>query len=297
MNLVIETEGADLFSPALSEFHSRTTAVDEEGPAEDALDIAQIFIALCQTGHSHTTLLTARFEATIRALGFRYFACCAHVDPQDPPPQAMMIHNYPAAWMKRISEGKLYKIDPVWQRAERDPVPFFWDTAFQSTRLTPAQQNLLAEAAGFGLAHGYTVPIHLSWLPGAVRTSCSVVPEATTVGTRECCLVDMIANALYAATRHVQPPRRAGGSVELSRRERQCLGLAAQGKDDWAIGQLLGLSPKTVHSYFKRLMQRLGVRTRVQAIVWALESGQMYRSDDPTFIPISAAGTKKRDTL
>ena len=63
--------------------------------------------------------------------------------------------------------------------------------------------------------------------------------------------------------------------VELSRRERQCLALAAQGKDDQAIGDRLHLSPETVHWYIKRLMQRLGVSTRVQAIIWALESGQL----------------------
>lgn len=70
-----------------------------------------------------------------------------------------------------------------------------------------------------------------------------------------------------------------GLTHHLSRRERQCLSLAAQGKDDWAIGKLLGLSPKTVHSYMKRLMQRLGMRTRVQAIVWALETGQISFRD------------------
>lgn len=76
--------------------------------------------------------------------------------------------------------------------------------------------------------------------------------------------------------------------IKLTRRERQCLSLAAQGKDDWAIGQLLGLSPETVHSYFKRLMRRLGVGTRVQAIVWALESGQITFGDVPTSRMISS---------
>ena len=72
-------------------------------------------------------------------------------------------------------------------------------------------------------------------------------------------------------------PSRA--KVKLSRRERECLSMAAQGKDDWTIGQLLGLSPQTVHSYFKRLMGRLGVRTRVQAVVWALDTGQIAFHD------------------
>ncbi len=72
--------------------------------------------------------------------------------------------------------------------------------------------------------------------------------------------------------------------VVLSRRERQCLALAAQGKDDREIGTRLHLSPETVHWYIKRLMQRLGVRTRIQAIIWALECGQL------TFHEVSGMG-------
>lgn len=88
-----------------------------------------------------------------------------------------------------------------------------------------------------------------------------------------------------------EPSRRRSAAIELSRRERQCLSLAAQGKDDWAIGRLLGLSPETVHSYMKRLMQRLGMSTRVQAIVWALETGQISFGDtDPRNIPVEPPG-------
>lgn len=64
-------------------------------------------------------------------------------------------------------------------------------------------------------------------------------------------------------------------AVALSRRERQCLALAARGMDDQAIGDRLHLSPATVHWYIKRLLHRLGVSTRIQAIIWALESGQL----------------------
>lgn len=78
------------------------------------------------------------------------------------------------------------------------------------------------------------------------------------------------------------PPSCETADIELTRRERQCLTLAAQGKDDWTIGRLLDLSPKTVHSYIKRLMGRLGVVTRVQAIVWALRTGQISFDDVST---------------
>lgn len=248
----------------------------------DPFDVAQSFIETCQSKRSPASWLTAGFQKSVEALGFRYFACCAHVDPLHPPPQALMINNYPAIWLQHFSNERLHESDPVLQRAECNPMPFFWDTAFQAESITAAQRKILVDGADFGIAHGFTIPIHLSWLPGALRASCSVVPDANTVGRVNYFLVEAMATTMYAVLNRVRPPRREAATIELSRRERQCLSLAAQGKDDWVIGRLLGLSPKTVHSYFKRLMQRLGVTTRVQAIVWALETGQIAFGEVPT---------------
>jgi DNA-binding CsgD family transcriptional regulator len=248
----------------------------------EPFDIAQGFIELCQSANSPTSWLAAGFQRSIEALGFRYSACCAHVDPLHPPREAVMIHNYPADWVQHYSDEKLYELDPVLRRAECNPIPFFWDSAIKAESITAAQRKLLVDATAFGIAHGFTVPIHLSWLPGALRASCSIIPEDRIVGRLNYFMVEAMVTAMYAVLNRAHPPRRETATMELSRRERQCLSLAAQGKDDWAIGRLLGLSPTTVHSYIKRLMQRLGVRTRVQAIVLALETGQIAFGDVPT---------------
>lgn len=242
----------------------------------DPLDVAQHFIEICQGEHTPIHWLTACLQESIEALGFRYFACCARVDPLHAPPRAvMMMHNYPAAWVQHFSQEKLYEIDPVLRHAECDPKPFFWDNLLQAKPMTAAQRQMLAAASGFGIAHGFTAPIDLSWSPGALRVSCSLVPDTRAVQQLNYFVAKIMASEMYAVLSRAHAPRDETPIVQLSRRERECLSLAAQGKDDWAIGQLLGLSPETVHSYFKRLMQRLGVTTRVQAIVWALRTGQI----------------------
>jgi DNA-binding CsgD family transcriptional regulator len=259
----------------------------------DPFEVAQSFVELSQNTHSPASWMTAGFAKAIDALAFRHWALYSHVDPLHPPGHAIVLHNYPAAWVQRYSAEKLYEIDPVLRRAEREPLPFFWDPVFQAERMTVPQRTLLAEAAILGIADGYTVPIHLSWIPGALRASCTVIPTGH-VDTRSYFLVQVMATRLYSALTFIRAAPRQTISVELSRRERQCLSLAALGKDDWAIGQLLGLSPDTVHSYFKRLMQRLDVRTRVQAIIWALETGQISFGDVPPGRagPISSNGVE-----
>lgn len=58
-------------------------------------------------------------------------------------------------------------------------------------------------------------------------------------------------------------------------RERECLVFVAQGKSDWAISQILGISESAVNRTIERAKKRLGVASRTQAIVRALHTGEI----------------------
>jgi pimeloyl-ACP methyl ester carboxylesterase/DNA-binding CsgD family transcriptional regulator len=60
---------------------------------------------------------------------------------------------------------------------------------------------------------------------------------------------------------------------ELTRRELQVLELIAEGIDNRAIGQHLGISEKTVRNHVSTVFSKLGCHTRAQAIVWARDAG------------------------
>ncbi len=243
-------------------------------PVIDQFDVLNSFVDRCQNETSPVETVVARFGEAVQSLGFRYFAVCSHVDPLDPPKDAMVLRNYPDAWVRRFSEEKYYEFDPVLRRAQIDPRPFFWDVAFRAQQITIAQRRLLAEAAEFRLSHGFTVPLHLSWLPGSIRASCSVVPDDDDIDPHRALVVQALAHTLYACLHQAQVTRRIS-YVKLTPRERQCLALAAHGKTDWDIGHILHLSECTVHTHFQRLMERLGVCTRRQAIAYALVSGEI----------------------
>jgi DNA-binding CsgD family transcriptional regulator len=65
----------------------------------------------------------------------------------------------------------------------------------------------------------------------------------------------------------------------LSPRERECLILAGQGKSDWVIGQILGISARNAHNTLERAKKRLGVAGRIQAVVVALRERQISFDD------------------
>lgn len=237
-------------------------------------DALQSFIEACEHEHVSLEWLATVFGRAIAALGFRYFACVSHVDPLHPPPNAIVIHNYPAAWVRRFSDERLYAIDPVLQRAERENQPFFWDRVFPDA-LTPTQRALLADAAALGIAHGFTFPIQQT--PGlrAPRTSCSIVPGGARVAPDRYLAVEGMALHLVAAINRLLTPYREEKTAALSHRERQCVLLIAQGKTDGEIAGLLGMAQSTAHTYIERLKLRLGVKTRTAAVARALIEGQI----------------------
>jgi DNA-binding CsgD family transcriptional regulator len=243
------------------------------------LDRAQSFIELCRRG-APAGELAGMFQHELDAFGFRCFSCCSHVDPLRPPRGAVVLHNYPGEWMRAFSELDFYYIDPVFHYANRSLTPFFWDADEFRAELTAPQLEIMEEARRFGIEHGYTVPIHAPRSPGAFRASCSVVPDSAAVASESYMAVHLMACYMYAAL-SFDAEAKAGGCVVrgLTRRERQCLELAAQGKSDWVAGRILGISERTVHNHIEHAKRRLGVATRVQAIVHALVSRQIAFGD------------------
>lgn len=58
--------------------------------------------------------------------------------------------------------------------------------------------------------------------------------------------------------------------VTLTPRQIQCLWWVREGKSSTDIGAIIGLAPSTVDEHLAGACERLGVRTRVQAVVVAI---------------------------
>ena len=257
----------------------------------DAIAWAQSFIARYRRDEPLESLKAA-FEAALQTMGFRYFACVSHTDLT--APGTVLIHNYPERWVRIYLESQLQAIDPVLHRASRSALPFFWNDEDMTCRLGPRQREVITEAQSFGVENGYTIPIHGPPSLGIPSGSCSVVPDARTIDSASYLAVALMAPYLYhAASRSTTDPARA--RAVLSRRERQCLALVAQGKDDWAIGRLLHISEHTAHAYIESAKRRLGVATRAQAVAEALASGQLSPAEWRNFrVTIHGHGTVSR---
>lgn len=59
----------------------------------------------------------------------------------------------------------------------------------------------------------------------------------------------------------------------LTRREKQVLGLIAQGRPRREIAEILEVSPRTIDAYRARLLQKLGLDSSVQLVKYAISAG------------------------
>jgi DNA-binding response OmpR family regulator len=76
-----------------------------------------------------------------------------------------------------------------------------------------------------------------------------------------------------ALLRRVQPSTTNGGAAGLTTRELEVLGLLAEGRSQAAIADELVISPKTVATHLERIIGKLGVHSRAQAVALAYRDG------------------------
>jgi LuxR family quorum-sensing system transcriptional regulator CciR len=230
--------------------------------------------------------LAALLTETVEALGFDYVALVHHVDVTTPEAaaQAVQVVDYPEAWHAVVAARGYFADDPVLAACQKSAAAFVWSDLPSLLPLTARQVEILEAAGACGLAEGFTVPVNV---PGEFLGSCSFgIATGGELPRRALPAAQYVGCFAFEAARRIQRLEAARSGREanpagrhLTQRQFDCVILAAQGRSDWHIAQLLGISSDTVHQHIEMAKHRFGVASRTELVVRALFEAQITFAD------------------
>jgi DNA-binding CsgD family transcriptional regulator len=177
------------------------------------------------------------------------------------------IHNLPPEWLQRYLDMRYDFVSPVLRKMMCTKMPFFWSTLKCEGYLDSKEsQRMWSESHEFGLGDGFTFPImHTNGDMVLFNLACNRLEDDPRLPPS----IQLISVYLHEKFKELRGLDRAAPIPNLTNRECECLAWAGAGKTNWEIGEILSISEATVRTYFKRAKHKLGVTTKVQAIVSA----------------------------
>lgn len=178
----------------------------------------------------------------------------------------ILIQQMPSEWMKRYNERNYVFRDPIVSHLQTARTPFSWGDAYEQCSRPEDVRLIHGEAREYGLRYGHVVPVPT--LDGAIT--------AISFGGRHPEVSDEAKDALtfaasYAVGRLLHVPREPSDSeVRVTPREIDCLLWAAEGKSDWEIATILGISRPTVLKHVRSARDKLDAMNRTHAVVKAM---------------------------
>jgi LuxR family transcriptional regulator, quorum-sensing system regulator CciR len=228
--------------------------------------------------------LNLLMSETARDFGADYFLLIHHADFSRAS-GLIRLGNYPMEFFRISRQDGTPLDDPIMEACEKTLRGFFWSDVGSVIPLTEKHKRRVEQVERIGLGDGFVVPTHV---PGEHLGSCHFAARKGRKVPREhSAALQLIGTFGFEAAR-----RLAGEQINcyrpsagLSDRHRECIILSARGKSDSVIGQLLGLSPKTVNAYVEEAKRRYGVATRTQLIVRALYASEITFLDVVEALP------------
>lgn len=187
------------------------------------------------------------------------------VRPRDQPDHVIM-GQWPAEWAERYFRRQYVQSDPTIAHARVGTDPLDW----RDIVVEGKGRRIMDEAKEFGLREGLTIPQYtLDGLKIGISFSGERI-DPSPQGRMALLFLGALATAKAVV---LARPVTEEPAVTLTPRERECLLWLAEGKTDWEIGAILGISQRTVATHVERLRGKLGAATRAHAAVTALRLG------------------------
>ena len=181
--------------------------------------------------------------------------------------------SYPEEWIRLYWQKGYFEVDPVLQTALRERGTQHWESTYKSAS-SDKQREFMAAAKEFGLGDGITTGT--SDPACGVATFCSFASAGRVDAKRYMPLVEYFGYHVHLALLRTAPKSSQAVAPcvrELTLREMTILNWVKNGKTNWEIAKITGVTERTVRFHVESIFSKLDVTSRSHAVATAIEHG------------------------
>jgi DNA-binding CsgD family transcriptional regulator len=195
-------------------------------------------------------------------------------NPTPDPTSLLAFGSYNPDWKRQYATEPSCRHDPARAQAILRAGSVQWRRVFTTVR-DPEQRDFVARARAQGFKDGVTTPIHGP--QGCVAIMMFGAGHALDLDGEDEEALSHVAMALHQRVRRLAAAAIVGvpPPAKLTAREIECLHWVLEGKTNWEIGVVTGVTARTVQFHLGNAARKLGVVNRVQAAVSALVRGDL----------------------
>ncbi|MGE5105538.1 MAG: LuxR family transcriptional regulator [Betaproteobacteria bacterium] len=256
------------------------SVIDPGQPAEITGYVTNDHIARLSRAALKRLPLQPVMQSIVRELGFESFMYGMSADPNPTrrDTRSFVWTTLPREWVAVYGQRGYIEVDPRVTKTYNRNVPYVWDAA--EFKDDPLCRDFLNDAARYGVCSGVAVsfrdPDHGRVLV-AVNSPITPVDDARKAFIAsqlgEIILLAMSFHDFFMAHLVDYEPSLMVRVAPLSPRESQCLEMAANGMTSVDIALKLGIKPRTANFHFGKIVSKLGVLNRKEAIAMGIARG------------------------
>ena len=181
--------------------------------------------------------------------------------------------NFPDEWLYLYWKNRYAEVDPVLYALRKSQQAQVWSQVYANVT-SEREKEFVETATSFGLVDGVTA--------GSLDPSCGVATFFAFAGGdaaehgRYVKLLDYLGQHLHWALLRVSSKSSPSADMcvtTLSPREVTILNWIKNGKTNWEISQIIGITERTIRFHVENIFSKLDVSSRSQAVAFAVQHG------------------------
>jgi DNA-binding CsgD family transcriptional regulator len=194
----------------------------------------------------------------------------------DVPDRMIWFSTYDAGYMAHYMRDYTPLRDRAFNLCFRRLLPLDWAEARGADETV---QSIHATAERYGIGrHGISIPIREPGVGDAMFSVNFECEDRHWAEVRSTLVngMHLFAHYFHLRMKDVVAAQASSSAFDLSRREREVLQWAAEGKTAWETAQLLGVSASAVNLYAGNAMAKLRAKTKTQAVAIAVRNALLH---------------------